>query len=280
MHLHNYRLVCAIGTCFRDGAPCYRCRGRRTLPGLVLNCRGSLPEAAVYSYALSRHQPALFAGVDLFIAPSAFAAGRLEKLGVPGGQLRVVHHYVPEDALADRSRADEGEYALFVGRLAPEKGVRLAMEAAGRAGVPLKVAGDGPLADELRAGAPKEVELLGRVGDAELRSLLEGAAMAVVPSMGDETFGFFALEAMAAGLPVIASRAGALPEIVGEERCVPRGDAAALADRMSALWRAPAARAADGEEGIRTARERFGRERFTDALSAVYAEVKAHPGSG
>ena len=61
MHLHNFRLFCAIGVCFRLGEPCFRCHGRFTAPGVALNCRGSLPEAVAYAYALSSHQPAVFA---------------------------------------------------------------------------------------------------------------------------------------------------------------------------------------------------------------------------
>ncbi|MEA2479645.1 MAG: hypothetical protein QOJ07_1567, partial [Thermoleophilaceae bacterium] len=53
LHLHNYRLFCAIGIAFRFGEDCFRCRGRRTLPGLVLNCRGSVAESAVYTTALA-----------------------------------------------------------------------------------------------------------------------------------------------------------------------------------------------------------------------------------
>ena len=57
MQLHNLRLFCAIGVAARDGGPCFRCHHRNTLPGLVLNCRGSVPEAAVYATALRRAQP-------------------------------------------------------------------------------------------------------------------------------------------------------------------------------------------------------------------------------
>src|SRR5918995_6345606 len=62
LHLHNARLFCAIGVASRDGGPCFRCRGRLTLPGLVLNCRDSLPEAVVYASALSLHQPRVWRG--------------------------------------------------------------------------------------------------------------------------------------------------------------------------------------------------------------------------
>src|SRR4051812_44812209 len=82
LHLHNARLFCAIGVASRDGGPCFRCRGRLTLPGLVLNCRGSLPEAAAYAAALSLHQPRVWDAVDRFLAPSAWAAGQLARLGV------------------------------------------------------------------------------------------------------------------------------------------------------------------------------------------------------
>src|ERR687892_152138 len=101
LHLHNARLFCAIGVAARDGAPCFRCRGRNTLPGLALNCRGSLPEAAVYATALAAHQPRVFAAVERFVAPSHWAAGQLALLGVPPERLEVLPHYLPAGELAD-----------------------------------------------------------------------------------------------------------------------------------------------------------------------------------
>lgn len=273
LHLHNFRLFCAIAVAFRDGRPCFRCRGRQTLPGLALNCRGSLPEAAAYAAALAAHQETVFQVVDAFVAPSAYAVGQLARLGVPAERIEVLPHYLPAHSIAARSVAQRGAYALFVGRLAPEKGAAQAVEAAQRAGVPLKVAGDGPLAGSL--GAHAGVELLGRVAPAELPALYRGAAMAVVASQGNETFGLSALEAMGHGLPVVATRSGALPELVGEERCVPRGDRDALAAAMSALWSDPERRRAEGEEGLARAREQYGEERFTARLLDLYARLGA-----
>jgi glycosyltransferase involved in cell wall biosynthesis len=274
MHLHNFRLFCAIGVCFRLGQPCFRCHGRRTASGVALNCRESLPESAAYAYALSRHQPDVFANVDRFITPSAYAARQLEKLGLPEGRTDVVPHYIPATAFADRSRADRGQFALAFGRLAPEKGFDCAIDAAAIAGVPLKIAGEGPLERELsrrieRNKAP--VELCGKVPPDTLRDLLRRAAMVIVPTTGNETFGFAALEAMAAGVPVIASRSGALPEIAGDAACVPRGDALAFAGRMEELWGDPERRVDEGDAGIARARERFGEEGYVRALLAVYA---------
>jgi glycosyltransferase involved in cell wall biosynthesis len=273
LHLHNYRLFCSIATCFRDGEPCFRCRGRLTLPGLVLNCRESVPESAVYATALAAHQPLVMNSVDRFVTPSAYAAGQLELLGLPSERVSVLANYLPESAFAGRSQAHEGEYAVAFGRLSAEKGFETAIEASALSGVPLKVAGEGPLQEELRALSARTeapVELLGHVAEAELGALLGGAAMAVVPSLGGDVMPFAALEAMAAGLPVIASRSGSLPEVVGEERCVPRRDPDALAAAMRMLWADPGRRRGEGDALIARARGRFGEARYVDGLLALY----------
>ena len=271
LHLHNYRLFCAIAIGFRDGEDCVRCRGRRTLPGLRLNCRESLPETAVYTTALALHQPRVFDAVDAFVTPSRYAAGRLTGLGLPGDRLTVVANFLPDGEIAARSTADRGEYALFAGRLSIEKGLAYAIDAAREANVPLKIAGDGALEDELRErarGAP--VEFLGRVPTTEVKQLLSDAAMAVVPSISGDVMPFAALEAMAAGVPIAASDAGSLPEVVGDPSCVPKKDAAALAQRMRALHESPEQRREEGDAGIARARERFGEQRYLRELLAVY----------
>lgn len=276
MHLHNFRLFCAIGVCFRLGEPCFRCHGRWTVPGVALNCRDSLAEAGAYAYALSKFQPEVFASVDRFVTPSRYAARQLERLGLPEGRTDVLPHYIPATAFADRSRAARGQFALAYGRLSAEKGFDCAIAAAAIAGVPLKIAGEGPAERELarriaRDSAP--VELCGKVPPDTLRDLLRRAAMVVVPTSGNETFGFAALEALAAGVPVIATRAGALPEIAGDERCVARGDALAMAARMQELWADPDERAAEGDAGIAHTRDRFGEERYVRDLLALYRRL-------
>lgn len=282
MHLHNFRLFCAIGVCFRFGEPCFRCHGRWTAPGLALNCRRSLPEAAAYARALSAHQPEVFDSVDRFVTPSAYAAHQLERLGLPTGRTDVIPHYIAASALADHTRADRGQFALAFGRLSAEKGFEIAIDAAAIAGVPLRIAGEGPVEQALARRIERDrapVELCGKVPPDTLRDLLRRAAMVLVPTTGNETFGLAALEALAAGVPVIASRAGALPEILGEERCVRRADALAMAARMQDLWADPDRRAAEGEAGIRHVRDRFGEDRYVRSLLATYARVAgpAHP---
>ena len=102
-----------------------------------------------------------------------------------------------------------------------------------------------------------------------MAELLAGAAMAVVPSVSGDVMPFAALEAMAAGVPVVASDAGSLPEVVGAERTVPRADAAALAARMAELFGDPERRRREGDALIARAREAFGEERYVRELRAV-----------
>jgi glycosyltransferase involved in cell wall biosynthesis len=266
LHLHNYRLVCAVAVCFTRGEDCTRCHGRNTLPGVRLNCRGSLAESAVYAAGIALWQRRLAACADAFVVPSAFALGRLRELGAPLGDRA---HVIPsvQREFADASHAADGRYALAAGRLTPEKGFADAVSACVRAGLPLVVAGDGPQRDELRALAGgADVRFTGRVAPAELAALRRAAAVAIVPSRYQEILPLAALEAMAAGLPVAASRAGGLAEIVPEEGLYPPGDVDALAGRVRTLW----GDAAAGERALAAARERTAPPVVAAALRAVY----------
>ena len=277
MHLHNLRLFCAIGVAARDGGPCFRCHHRNTLPGLLLNCRESLPEAAVYAAALARHQPAVVGAVDRFVVPSEYAAGQSALLGVPADRIDVIPHYLPAGAFATESRAADGDYALVAARLTPEKGIDTAIHAAALADIPLRVAGEGPAAAHLMElanviGAP--VDFLGRLARDEMERALRGAAMLLMPSRYHEFAGYSALEAMAAGVPVIGSRLGALPEQLGAERCLPPNDPHAVAARMRQLWCEPERRRRDGEALIARARERHGEERYMELLLETYRRAR------
>jgi glycosyltransferase involved in cell wall biosynthesis len=280
VHLHQYRLVCAVGVCFTGGEECVRCHGHNTLPGVVRNCRGSRAEALVYAAGLSLWQRRMVERADAVIVPSEFARERLRALGAPLPWERVHVLAPPVRALADdvpaARRHPEG-YALVVARLAPEKGIDVAIEACRRAGVPLVVAGEGleGAAVEAKTGTAARdagaVRFVGRVDDARLAELRAGAALALVPSRSAETFGLAAAEAMAAGLPVAASRVGALPELVGEEGLAPPGDARALAAVIERLRGDPAA----GERALERVRVLCSPEVVAGKLAEMYAAAGA-----
>jgi glycosyltransferase involved in cell wall biosynthesis len=241
---------------------------------VVLNCRDSVPESAVYTASLSLHQPRVLASVDRFVAPSRYAAGQLALLGLPAERIEVLPHYLPADSLAAESAADAGQYALVAARLSQEKGIDVAIDAAAAAGVPLRIAGEGPEAAALRAHAERlgePVEFLGRVPREGMAGLLAGAAMVLLPSRYHEFAPYSALEAMAAGVPVLASALGGLPEMVGAD--LPPNDAAALAARMRELWEDPELRRREGRLMLDRVRAEHSEERYVERLLALYAEV-------
>ncbi len=271
LHLHNYRLVCAVGTCFTGGEDCTRCHGRNTLPGVRLNCRGgSRAESAAYAAGLALWQRRLAGAADEIVVPSAFALGRLRELGAPlGDHARVLGSVQRE--FAERSMAGDGEFVLAAGRLTPEKGFADVVDACQRADLPLVIAGDGPQRAELEQRG--HARFVGHVPTAELAALRRRAAVAVVPSRYAEILPLAALEAMAAGLPTVAAASGGLIEAVPAEGLYPPGDVDALASRLRALWRDPAA----GERALEVARARSAPTVIASQLTAIYGGATSIP---
>jgi glycosyltransferase involved in cell wall biosynthesis len=270
-HLHNLRLFCAIAIAFRDGRPCYACHGRATLPGLVHRCRGSLAEASVYAAGLSLQQPRLLEHCDAFATVSEFTAAKLMDSGLPGRPAEVLPNFIPDRAVAGQSAAAAGAYALASGRLVPEKGFDTAIAAARAAGVPLVIAGDGPDAERLRALADgAEISMLGRVDPERLGQLRGGAAVVLVPSRCDDACPYAVTEALAAGVPVIGSTRGGIPELLRRQRTLGPEDVDAWTDELARLWRDPIARGELGEAALQTAHELLSESGYHDRLIALY----------
>lgn len=273
VHLHNYRTVCAIGVAFLGDRPCARCHGRATWPGVVHRCRGSLAEGAAYAAGLAAHQRALIDAADALVAVSDAHARALEqRVALPAGRVHVVPN--PIEVAADAGPAPgDGGHALFVGRLVAEKGAAQAIAAARRAGVPLVIAGDGPERARLERLAAGAARFTGEVGPDELASLRSGAVAALIPSRWEEPCPYAALEALAAGVPVLASDLGGLPEIVGPEQALPYDDPDVWAERIGELARDPDRRERTAREGLERVRGRFSPDAFRGAIEAVYARA-------
>jgi glycosyltransferase involved in cell wall biosynthesis len=273
LHLHNYRFACAIGVAYRDGGPCHSCRGRDTRPGLRHRCRGSLPEATVYATALAAQQPRLLDLVDRFVAVGEAQAAILEGFGVPRARTDVVSNAVA--VVAGQSRAQTGRYALAAGRLVEEKGFDMAIAAARGARVPLLIAGEGPDEPRLRAlAAGADVEFLGQLDGGRLAQVRGEAAVVLVPSRWEEACPMAAVEALADGVPVLASDLGGLPELVGSEAVLPARDERAWARALRALWDDPPLRARRGEEALARARARHTPDAQYAALRTAYAAAE------
>jgi glycosyltransferase involved in cell wall biosynthesis len=267
--LHNFRLLCANGYFLRDERSCEDCVSRGPWNAVKHGCyRGSRVQTAVWAELTAHHRRrgTWESCVDLFLAPSEFARGKLLQTGIPAEQLRVV----PNPVLDPGPSNTRGEGAVFVGRLSREKGVHLLIEAWRELdGVPLRIVGAGPESEKLRvqASGMPHVEFLGERPRDGVFAALCAAGFFVAPSDWYEVFGLTVLEAMACGRAAVVPRTTALAELIEPERtglCFERGDVAALARACRTLAGDPER---THEMGLR-ARERYEEAFAPDACLA------------
>lgn len=281
--LHNYRLLCLPGTFVRDGRVCEDCLGRSPWRGAWHGCyRGSVGASSALAASVSLHRRlATFDTVTRYLAVSRFVRDRHVLAGMPADRIGVK----PNFAWPQPVRRGPGRRFLFLGRLAEEKGVATLLAAWRPSLGTLTVAGDGPLAASLRAAAPAGVEFLGTVPPHDIPTLLRDARALLVPSICFEGQPRTILEAYAAGVPVIASRLGALPELVGDGttgRLVPPGDAAAWTHVIEAFDERQAQRLGEGAyarwraQFTPAAGLRALEDAYRDAIRA-YADATAAP---
>jgi glycosyltransferase involved in cell wall biosynthesis len=212
MTLHNYRLQCLPATLFRDSRICEDCLGRAPWPGVLHRCyQDSFAASAALASSIVLHTGiGTFKRVSLYLAISEFVRRKHIEGGLSPDQIIVKPHF----AWRAERREGPGQYFLFLGRLSPEKGVDTVLNAWTQIRSKLLIVGDGPEAARLRASAPGNVEFRRTVEPDEVQALLRHARALVVPSTWHEGAGKVVLEAYAAGVPVLASRVGALPETV------------------------------------------------------------------
>jgi glycosyltransferase involved in cell wall biosynthesis len=243
MTLHNYRLVCVNALVFRDGHPCTDCVGRSPLPGVRHRCyRDSALQSAAAAATLSfnRARHTWVSSVDRFIAPSRGLRDTLVAGGLPADRFIVRPHAVA-DAGPRTGAPSSSSTVLCVGRVSDEKGVDVLLEAWARArpsGLELVVVGDGPRRADLERRSIDAVRFTGWLPAVEVHELMLGARALVFPSVCFEVFPMTLVEAMSAGLPVIASAHGGSAEIVGQigtEWLAEPGRAGAWAERLALL---------------------------------------------
>lgn len=217
--LRNYRLICANSAFFRDGKVCEDCLGKFIpWPGVVHGCyRGSRVGTVAVTSMITVHRvmKTWERMVDLYIALTHFSRQKLIQGGFPADKIVVKPNFVYPDPGVG---AGSGNYALFVGRLSPEKGIETLLQAWQLLGQPLslKIVGEGPISDTVTraAASSDQIEWLGRRPLAEVYDLIGEAKLLIFPSEWYETFGRVAVEAFAKGTPVIAANIGAIAELV------------------------------------------------------------------
>jgi len=279
MTLHNYRLICPGALLMRGGRVCEVCLGRTPWRGVPRACyRRSAAQTALVARMIdsNRRRGTWHRYVDAFIALTEFSRQKFIEGGLPAGRIHVKPNFLADDP---GPALGEGEGAIFIGRLSREKGVHTLIEAwrpAGRA--PLVLVGDGPerAALEARASSIQGIRFTGGLAHDEALESIGRAAFLVLPSTCYETFGRTIIEAFACGRPVVASRLGAMAEVVEDGRTgllFEPGNARDLAEKIRFILDHPAERERMGREARAEFERRYTTEADYPRLMAIYEKA-------
>ncbi len=287
--LHNYRLLCPAATFYRSAGPCEECVTHGLLRSVRYACyRESRVMSGAIALMLKTHRSRqTWSGqIDAYIAISSFVKGKFVQAGFPASKIFVKHNFVDPDP---GERSGPGDYALFLGRLSPEKGLSTLLQAWKRlpSAVPLVVAGDGPMRGRLEAEVASErlqsVHFAGRLKRGEAHDALKKAAFLVVPSVWNEPFGMVVAEAFACGTPVLGAYAGAIQEMLDDQVTglhFATGDPDALAKSVAWAWGHSPELVAMGKSARRVYEERYSANTNYDRLMTIYASaINAHTSS-
>lgn len=281
--LHNYRLLCAGGSFFRDGAICHECLPSKTLPGIRHGCyRDSVAATLPLSIANLVHRKRWRDDVDVLITLSSAQRRLFVEAGFPADRTFVKPNYVFDRPVRSPSDVVQPYEFSYVGRLAPEKGIPLLMEAwdlllsARPDHEPvLVIAGGGPLEPELTAWAASRpsVRFVGHQDAAGCARVTNRALASLVPSVWEETFGLVVIEAMAAGVPAIAPAHASFPDFIRpghDGLLVAPHSAPALAEAMAGLLDRPDEALAMGVHARETYEARYRPEPVMHRLVELY----------
>jgi glycosyltransferase involved in cell wall biosynthesis len=281
--LHNPRLFCPGGNLERKHRICEDCKGKEVpWPSVLHGCyRGSRLQSSVVATMLALHwQLKTWENlISIYVASTPFYRHKFIEAGFPEEKIVVKPHFVEDPGIAHY----DGGYALFVGRLMQEKGIRTLLGAWERLGnIPLKIRGEGPLLPEVLEVAPDvadSMEVIPRLAREGLNKLLSGARFLIWPSEGYyETFGYVAVEAFSCGVPVIASRIGVAQELVHDQHTglhFTSGDPNDLASKVAWAWSHPNEMNAMGRAARAEYEAKYTPKRNYPMLMDIYRRAQA-----
>jgi glycosyltransferase involved in cell wall biosynthesis len=281
MTQHDLKLACPAYKMLNTSGICEKCRGGNLIHVVANRCiRESYAASALVMVESAIHKSfSVYSRyVDRLVAPSRFYVDKLVEWGWDRARIRYVPNYV--DAAAFQPQYSPGDYLLYFGRLAPEKGLPTLLRAAAAADQPLAIAGTGPLEPALRELAGQlgsQVDFLGYRSGTELHDAIRGARAVVLPSEWYENAPMSVLESFALGKPVIGARIGGIPELIDEGLTgfvFKSGDATSLADVLRKVGGMPSARLQDMGRAARAFVEStFTEDRYYRELAELYSEL-------
>jgi len=282
--LHNFRPYCPNGFFYTQGQICEACKGGNYLNAVRKRCyKDSYTFSGLYALTLGLNRlGGMVKKISGFICLTEFFKLKMREAGVPDSKLFVRPNFVYAPALA-AGEIPGSNYALFMGRLSPEKGCWTLIRAFEQLPqVPLKILGTGPMEQELRHyirdKGIRNIELLGFKSGAEKWDILRNSLCLVMPSEWYENFPVTALEAFMACKPIVAARLGGLPYIVEEGKSgllFEAGNVGELRQRIQYLVDRPADAVRMGECGRRLSETKYGPEEGYRNLMKIFAQVQA-----
>lgn len=244
--LHDYKLVCPSYSCLSQGKICEECIGGNVHGVVDKRCMKGSRAASLLAYWEARYwsRDKLAAYTDAFVCPSNFMAKKMEQGGFPPQKLHVVCNFMDPAKIEGYSVVKERKpYYIYVGRLSEEKGVRTLLEVASQLPYTLKIAGGGPLADELKAKYARceNIEFLGHLNAGQIRQYLSEAKFSVIPSEWYENNPLSVIESLCFGTPVVGARIGGIPELVSPSTgfLFRSGDSDSLKKTLETAWKSP-----------------------------------------
>jgi glycosyltransferase involved in cell wall biosynthesis len=283
--LHDLKLSCPNYKMFTEGALCERCKGGKYWNPILHHCVSSSFMANALAGAemtLTKLMQSYERTVRVFICPSAFYAKQFVEWGEPAEKMIVIQN--PVD-LSPRVATGGGGYLLYNGRLSLEKGVETLIRASAQVpSLPLNIAGTGPEEERLRHIVrtlhANHIQFLGFVPPSQLEPLRMQAEAVVAPSVWYENSPLMVLEALAAGLPVLASRVGGLPELVEDGvngLLAPPGNVEAWVELLKRFSEVSGSeRCAMGERGRERARTGHAWSTHLHALEQAYEKARKY----
>ncbi|MFK7603682.1 glycosyltransferase family 4 protein [Deinococcus sp. SM5_A1] len=278
--LHNFRLLCANALLLRDGQICEDCLGKLPLAAVQHSCyRGSRSASAVVAAMQTVHRAAgtYRTDVDAYIALTEFARDKFIAGGLPPERIAVKPNFLEEHPSPGTG---DGGYALFVGRLSPEKGIETLLQAWAELGatIPLRIVGDGPLASRVAEAEQTlpGVSWLGKLDPAEVREQMRGAVLLAVPSVWYEGGPLTMIEGWGVGLPMVASDLGAMSSMIrpGENGLLfQAGNAGGLAAQVRWLWEHPEDRQRMRDGALRIFQDTYSPQRNYEQLIKIYGDA-------
>lgn len=272
---YDYRLTCPTATHYDGTEVCHSCLGGREYNAVLKNCRNNIAESIAFAarHMVARKFRLFTANISHYIAISEFSKRWLiDKVGVPEHKISINPFAIvlPKAPVDPRG----GKYVAFAGRFVPEKGIDILIEAARRTNLPLRLAGASPPPTSI--GKDEPIEFVNPRTPDELAEFYRGARMLVIPSLWYETFGIVAGEAMSHGIPVVASRIGALQDTIEDGVTGLHYDTHSpedLAAKIRNIWEDDALCARLGQQARKKVEEDYSEAAHARRLLGTYEEL-------